>query len=286
LNKPLIITLFLLVVGLPLAAQDPDYLRRTHIVFTGGAMNYIGDLNNQSALSLPDPAFGLGLRTSLGNRWAVRYEAAYGNVHSGDYIERRNLSFKSKIIEAAAIGEFNFWNYGVGATDKTWVFYMYGGIGAFYFNPQASYTDADGTVHWVDLQPLCTEGQGSLAYPDRKAYRRLQLMIPFGVGMKARLNKTFSISMEYGFRKTWTDYLDDVSTTYVETDVLQQVASDPELAVRLADRSGEVVEGYVNAPGIKRGDDSLDDWYAYLHLSIGINLETLLGWTRSKRCKL
>lgn len=278
--------MLLSVLTLPLKAQEGDFLRRTHIIFSGGAMNYIGDLNNQSALTMPDYAFGLGLRTSMGNRWAVRYEAAYGNVHSGDYIDRRNLSFRSKIFEAAALGEFSFWNYGVGATDKTWVFYMYGGLGLFYFNPQASYLDAAGTEYWVDLQPLCTEGQGSQAYPDRKPYRRLQLMLPFGVGMKARLNKTFSVSIEYGFRKTWTDYLDDVSTTYVETSVLEQMASDPELAVMLADRSGEVVEGYVNAPGIKRGDDSLDDWYAYLHLSIGINLETLLGWTRSKRCKL
>ena len=278
--------MLLALLAWPLAAQSDDYLRRSHIVFSGGAMNYIGDLNNQSALTMPDPAFGFGLHTSLDNRWAVRYEAAYGNVHSGDYIERRNLSFKSKIIEAAAIGEFNFWNYGAGATDKSWVFYMYGGLGLFYFDPMASYTDVDGSVQWVRLSPLHTEGQGSLDYPDRKPYRLVQLMIPFGVGMKARLNKTFCVSVEYGFRKTWTDYLDDVSTTYVCAEVLQQTASDAELAARMADRSGEVVEGYVNAPGIKRGDDSLDDWYAYLHLSVGINLETLLGWTRSKRCKL
>ncbi len=248
-------------------------------------MNYIGDLNNQSALTMPDGAFGVGLHTRLDNRWAIRYEAAYGHVHSDDYIERRNLSFRSSIVEAAVIGEFNFWNYGVGATDKTWVFYLYGGIGAFHFDPMTSYTAADGTVQWVRLQPLHTEGQGSLLYPGRKQYSLFQLMLPFGVGMKARLNKTFCVSVEYGFRKTWTDYLDDVSTTYVDAEVFDEVASDPELAAFLADRSGEVVDGYVNAPGIKRGDDSLDDWYAYLHFSVGINLETLLGWTRSKRCK-
>lgn len=249
-------------------------------------MNYIGDLNNQSALSLPDGAFGIGLHTRLDNRWAIRYEAAYGHVYSNDYIPRRNLSFRSSIIEAAAIAEFNFWNYGVGATDKRWVFYMYGGLGAFRFDPMASYTDGDGNTQWAQLQPLHTEGQGSSDYPDRKPYRRVQIMLPFGVGMKARLNKTFSVSLEYGFRKTWTDYLDDVSTTYAGADAIGATSADPELAAMLADRSGEVADGYVNAVGVKRGDDSLDDWYAYLHLSVGINLETLLGWTRSKRCKL
>jgi len=275
-----------MVITAPLAAQGDDYLRNTHVVLSGGAMNYIGDLNNQSALTIPDAAYGAGLHTQYGNRWAVRYGANYGHVHSDDYIARRNLSFRSRIIEAYAIGEFNFWNYGVGATDKTWVFYLYGGIGGFWFDPMAAYTDAEGNTLWARLQPLHTEGQGSVEYPDRKPYRRLQVMLPFGVGIKARLNKTFYLSIEYGFHKTWTDYLDDVSTTYVGADVLQEVASDPELAARLADRSGEVVADYVNAPGIKRGDDSLDDWYACLNISLGINLETLLGWTRSKRCKL
>ena len=287
LNKrQLIVLALLLPLTSGLSAQRDDFLGTSHLVLSGGAMNYIGDLNNQSAMSIPDPAFGVGLHTRFNNRLSMRYEAAYGGVHSSDCIVRRNLSFRSKIIEASVLGEFNFWNFGVGATDKNWVFYIYGGLGVFYYDPMASYTDADGALQWARLQPLHTEGQGSLEYPGRKPYKLVQAMLPFGVGVHWRLNKTFMLSVEYGFRKTWTDYLDDVSTTYVGADVLGQTASDPELAVRLADRSSEVVDGYVNAAGIKRGDDSLDDWYAYLHLSVGISLETLLGWTRSKRCKL
>ena len=270
----------------PLRAQSDDIIRTGHIVLAGGAMNYIGDLNNQSALGIPDPCFGAGLHSRIDNRWAVRFEAAYGSVHSNDYIKRRNLSFSSKIVEASVVGEFSFWEYGVGATDKQWAFYLFGGIGGFFFDPMATYVDAAGNTQTVRLQPLHTEGQGSEAYPDRKQYSRLQLMMPFGIGIRSRLNKTFTVSIEYGFRKTWTDYLDDVSTTYVGADVLQQSSSDPELAAILADRSGEVEPGYVNAAGIKRGDDSLNDWYAQLQVSIGISLETLLGWTRSKRCKL
>ena len=267
-------------------AQQDDFLRRSHLLLAGGGMNYIGDLNNQSAFGTPDVAYGFGLRTRIDNRWAVRYEATKGSVHSDDWLELRNLSFRSDIYEATVLFEFSFWNFGAGATDKPWAFYLFGGFGVFWFDPMASYIDADGSEQWVRLQPLHTEGQGSLEYPDRKPYRQLQMNLPFGVGVKMRLGKAFSLNIDYGFRKTWTDYLDDVSTTYVGATVLSQNAIDPEMAVRMGDRSGEAVEGYVNAPGIKRGDDSLNDWYACMHLSLGISLETLLGWTRSKRCKL
>ena len=89
-----------------------------------------------------------------------------------------------------------------------------------------------------------------------------------------------SLTAEYGFRKTWTDYLDDVSTTYVGSEVLLAGVQDGVLAAALADRS-EVP----NAVGIKRGDDSLDDWYSYFNLSLGMNLDMLFGWMRSKRCR-
>ena len=246
-----------------------------------GGMNYLGDLNNQSAFGTVHMAGGVGVRNRLNNRWAVRVEAAYGSISAEeDYIELRNLSFQSKIYEGSALVEFNFRPCGGGATDGNWTPYIFGGLCLFHFNPQATYVDSTGATMLVDLQPLGTEGQGMAAYPERKPYQRLQVGLPFGVGFKWRISKSFSLSAEYGFRKTWTDYLDDVSTTYVAFD-------DPtSLAAQMADRSGEVREGYVNAPGIKRGDDSLNDWYSYFHLSVGISLETLLGWTQKKRCKL
>ena len=249
-------------------------------------MNYLGDLNNQSALTMPRLAGGFGWRYNFDNRWAFRLQASYGSVAcEKDYNKLRNLSFKSGILEFAALAEFNFAPYGPGATEKKWTPYLFGGLALFHFNPMASYTVADGETRWAELQPLCTEGQGSTLYPDRRPYTLTQLCFPFGVGVKFRLSKSFSFSAEYGFRMTWTDYLDDVSKTYVGSDLLLTNADDGALAASLADRSGEVIEGYINAPGIKRGDDSLDDWYAYFHITLGVNLETLFGWMRSKRCR-
>lgn len=267
-------------------AQRDDFIGRSELLLSAGGMNYIGDLNNQSVFGQPHTAASAGLRCRLDNRWALRIEAAGGLLESGDYIERRNLSFRSNLYEVSALAEFNFWNYGYGNTDKSFVFYLYSGVTAFHFNPMAHYVLADGTESWAALQPLHTEGQGSVEYPDRRPYPLTEVAMPLGVGFKSRIGKSLSFSIEYGFRMTLTDYIDDVSTTYVGSDLLIGNCADGELAAQLADRSSEVVPGYVNAPGIKRGDDSLNDMYAYLHISLGLKLETILGWTRSKRCKL
>lgn len=276
----------LLGVGSTLSAQREDFLSRSELLLMGGGMNYIGDLNNESALTLPRLAGGVGLRYRFDNRWALRVEASYGQIGCDeDYNELRNLSFRSDIIEGAVLAEFNFAPFGPGATERLWTPYLFGGLGVFHFNPMAMYTLGDGQEMWAELQPLHTEGQGSTQYPDRKAYARMQMCLPFGVGVKVRLGKNFSLAAEYGFRKTWTDYLDDVSKTYVEHDLLQSNSDDGALAEQLADRSGEVQEGYVNAAGVKRGDDSLDDWYAYLHVSLGVSLDAMFGWMRSKRCR-
>jgi len=276
----------LLGVGSTLSAQREDFLSRSELLLMGGGMNYIGDLNEESALTLPRLAAGAGIRYRFDNRWSLRVEVSYGQIGvDEDYNKLRNLSFRSGILEGAVLGEFNFAPFGPGATERLWTPYIFGGVGVFHFNPMARYTLGDGEEHWAELQPLCTEGQGSTLYPDRKMYQLYQFCLPFGVGVKVRLGKVFSLAAEYGFRKTWTDYLDDVSKTYVGSDFLIANSRDGALASQLADRSGEVEEGYVNAVGIKRGDDSLDDWYAYLHISVGISFDAMFGWMRSKRCR-
>lgn len=270
----------------PTQAQRQDFLSRSELLLMGGGMNYIGDLNNQSALTIPRLAAGVGLRYRIDNRWALRGEVSYGSVAcEEDYNKLRNLSFKSDIWELSALAEFNFAPFGPGATERLWTPYIFGGLGVFHFNPMAKYTLGDGEEMWAELQPLRTEGQGSSEYSDRKLYPLTQICVPFGVGIKCRLGKAFSLAAEYGFRMTWTDYLDDVSKTYVGSALIMQNSDDGALAAQLADRSGEVVEGYVNAVGIKRGDDALNDWYAYFHVSVGISFEVLLGWMRSKRCR-
>ncbi len=155
----------------------------------------------------------------------------------------------------------------------------------FRVDPTAQYTNGSGEVVEVALQPLRTEGQGSNEYPDRQPYALTAPMMPFGVGFRVKPNDMLTFGVEYGFRKTWTDYLDDVSTTYVGSELLNRYHSDGEAAL-LADRSGEVVEGYVNAVGIERGDDSLDDWYAYLNAYVSFRLDKVFWFVGKKRCDM
>ena len=271
----------LLLAARPLTAQEGDLLSRSEVVLQGGGMNYLGDLNDQSIAGEVHAAFGAGVRCRIDKRWSVRLAGAYGSVSaSEDWLPARNLSFRSKVYEGAVMAEFDFRPYGLGATDHQWTPYIFGGVAVFHFGPEAEYVDPQGQRQWVPLQPLHTEGQGTTAHQDRRPYPLTQLAMPFGVGVRCRLNKNFSLAAEYGFRKTWTDYLDDVSTTYVGAELLQAEVADGALAATMADRSATP-----NAIGIKRGDDSLDDWYSYFCVSVGINMNTLFGWMRSKRCR-
>ena len=280
-HKHIVLYFLTLLTTVPVVAQRDDILSRSELLFRAGGMTYIGDLNNQSVFGDVHLAGGGGIRIRIDNRWSVRAEGAYGTVSAmEDWLPKRNLSFRSRITEASAIAEFNFRPFGGGATESQWTPYIFGGVAVFHFNPQTQYINPQGDTLWMELQPLCTEGQGTTAYPDRAPYPLTVLSMPFGVGMKVRVSKNISLSAEYGFRRTWTDYLDDVSTTYVGGDLLRKEVENGTVAAQLADRS-EVA----NAVGIKRGDDSLNDWYSYFNLSAGINLNCLFGWMRSKKCR-
>ncbi len=278
----LLLTTFL---GVSSTGHAQQWLGSTEIGFTAGGMNYIGDLNGQSMLGTVNLALGGYVRYNFDERWSMRFDMDYGHLEGGnpDVIERRNLSFRSYLFEGSLRAEFNFFPYSMRDDHFRWSPYLFGGLGFFAFNPKAYYTDPlSGESGWYELQPLGTEGQGTPLAPDRTRYVLKQLSMPFGVGFKYRVSKSFSFSAEYGFRKTWTDYLDDVSTVYVDNDQLEYYSGTT--AAGLADRSSEVEEGYVNAAGIKRGDDSLDDWYAYFNVSMSVSLDLLFGFMLKKKC--
>ena len=277
-----LLPLLLLLAALP-PARAQNLLARSELGPSAGVMTYLGDLNNQSMFGQPNLAGGLLARINIDTRWAVAFGGTYGHISGGnpDVIAQRNLSFRSYIAEGFIRAEFNFFPYGLRyGTQKRWTPFLFCGFALFKFNPMAQYGG-----EWYALQPLGTEGQGTLAYPDRQRYKLLETAMPFGVGMRWRLSEGAHLAVEYGWRKTWTDYLDDISTTYVGSEVLSGEDGGGEMAVILADRTGEVVPDYVNAIGIKRGDDSLDDWYAYFNVTLTISTELLFGWLRGKTCE-
>ena len=275
--------LILLFLVLTFGARSQLRYANMELGIAAGGMSYLGDLNNQSMLGKQRPGGMLLFRYNTGQRWVVQFSGGYGQIEGGnpDVIKRRNLSFRSKVVDMAVNVQFNFLPFGKdGLGSYQWTPYLFAGYGFFGFNPKAEYTNpATGETQWYELQPLGTEGQGSDLYPDRAKYALIERTMPFGLGIKWKPTKYVVLGLEYGFRKTWTDYLDDVSTTYVEHEVLKDIGGD--MSVVLSDRTGEVVPGYENAPGIQRGDDSLNDWYAFLGLTFTVRLDavmTFFGW--------
>ena len=269
----------LLLALLPLMAHSQTPRKDAEIGLLLGGMNYIGDLNSQSVLGRVNPAGSFIFRYDFHSRWAVQAGFAYGHIEGGnpDAVAMRNLSFRSRVIEGTLTVQFNFAPYQKGTYAQRFTPYMFAGIGVFGFNPKAQYNG-----QWYELQPLCTEGQGLLQYPDRTPYSLIQVSIPFGLGIKCRVGKYFTVGAEYGFRKTWTDYLDDVSTTYVEPELL--TANTEAMAANLSDRSGEYEACHTYAPGTQRGDDSLNDWYSFFGISITVKLSIFDVFRKHQRC--
>ena len=148
--------------------------------------------------------------------------------------------------------------------------YFFAGAAGFWFDPYGKYEGK-----WYRLKPLCTEGQGLL--PTRKKYSSIQVAIPFGIGLRYKLgrNSMWSMGIEYGVRWTFTDYLDDVSTTYIDPDLL--AAYKGELAVELSNpgHSSDPSDPLYSSTraGQQRGDPRDKDTYMFAVISLYYNLE-------------
>lgn len=232
----------------------------------GGMAYYIGDLNQTGHFMYQDPAGGLGFRYNINSRFALRANAWVGKVHASDgnsnsAVQRqRNLSFESLIIEGSAQAEFNFYPFKIG-TDEFFSPYIFIGAGGFHFNPQAKIGSDK-----YDLRQLSTEGQGTAAKPGSKRYKLTQLTMPFGLGFRWSIGRHVGIGFEWGMRKTFTDYIDDVSTTYPDAVAL----NSPE-AIILSDRTLNKDPNISNI-GRQRGDSKNQDWYSFTGIILSFTL--------------
>lgn len=236
------------------------------IGITGGLMYYIGDLNpTRHYPKGTKPAVGIVFRHNINDRYAIRLQGLYGTLQASDsnspdsLQQLRNLSFRSRLFEAAVLFEINFFKYrDKGKEGKFWTPFIFGGLAYFRADPQAQLGDT-----WIRLQPLGTEGQGTTV-ADRDIYKIDQIAIPFGAGLKANVGR-FDFQLEWGLRRTWTDYIDDVSGKYVDNGLLE--FENGPIAAIYADRSGLPQAGISNT-GRARGDTNTRDWYQYTGFSI------------------
>tara|TARA_B100000902_G_scaffold365033_1_gene385573 strand:- start:32633 stop:33367 length:735 start_codon:yes stop_codon:yes gene_type:complete len=214
-------------------------------------------------------AGGITYRKNLDRRFTFKSSMLYTNIYADDANSsnpikiNRNLKFKSDLIELSGQIEFNFLPYETGNSLYSWSPYIFTGASIFRFNPMSEASDG----RWYSLQELGTEGQGTDGeYSYRKQYSLTQISIPFGGGVKIGINENFNIILEYGLRKTFTDYIDDISTTYVGVPVEW---SGDEITIELADRS---LDGPQQS-GIARGDDTTKDWYSFSGITLSFTLK-------------
>jgi opacity protein-like surface antigen len=258
-----LLLLSILCPGITVAQQ------RLHLTLFGGLSNYSGDLQEKRfTLQQSNFAFGAGLKYDVTPNFAFRVAFNHGTIEGDDkksgnpLLQARNLSFMSKVTEGSVLLEYTLLNL----EERRVSPYIYSGLTAFHFNPYAY----DTLGNKIYLQPLGTEGQGMGQYPDRKPYKLTQLAIPLGVGIKFRISDNTVLAYEVTVRKTFTDYLDDVSKTYVDQFALAQAHGLK--AVAMAYRGGEVKGGSTTYPedGTLRGGSKYKDWYYFTGFTIYI----------------
>lgn len=260
----IILLSFILIVR---SSYSQEIDKSLSIALYPGIINYQGDLNpNSFTFQKIHLSTGIVLRKPLGRWLAVRAGAGFGKLEAADkwnrdYLKCRNLSFKSNITEAHIALEFTFPDISTHKISP----YVHSGIAVFHFNPWAY--DSEGKK--IFLKHLSTEGQGLPEYPGQKPYKLTQAAFVFGGGLKFSITNAFIIGIEMSQRKTFTDYLDDLSSDYVDRDVLYN-ARGPK-AIELSYRCNSTDENRPLYPnqGDQRGNPHEMDWYYF----VGINLE-------------
>ena len=243
-----LLLLFIIFLAIGASAQ-----RSSEIGLSGGGSYYIGELNPGKPFVYTKPAFGIFYRRNLNSRLAWQLHGFRGTLKGVDgassYFSDRNLNFESKVTEIAAQFEVNFFEYFIGSRKNRLSPYIFGGVGVFMFKPTGV---LNGTKY--ELKPMGTEGQGITGGPAQ--YKLTQLCFPFGIGMKYSLSQYIGLGMEWGMRKTTTDYIDDISGTYFD-----MTGAEP-IAQQLADPSG------THTTGMQRGNSKNEDWYSFAMISI------------------
>jgi hypothetical protein len=244
----------------------------------GEGKKFIGDVNVKNSELCATIFFTTYYKNVVG----LRTEATWGVVKASDNVlaslkqntfgrYERNLNFRSTIFEIMAAVEIQPLYLLQQYNTKPKLYrispYVLGGIGFFRFNPT---TKLNGTL--VELQPLRTEGQGFAEYPDRKPYKLKQFNFPVGGGIKFKIVSNVNLSAECVYRILQTDYLDDVSTTYVERKLFRKYL-DPGVATNaeaLYDRQREIDPTHVTNVGDIRGNPDKKDSYFSFNIKLGI----------------
>lgn len=264
---------------------------RYEVYYGVGATNFLGELGGANQIGtnfvrdlefkMTRPLLNLGIRYRITETISNKTMLSYGWLKGDDksttemFRANRNLNFKANLAEFSTQFEYSIirekqghrYNLrrvrGIKGFKTNTYFFL--GIGGFFYNPKGQHVD--GT--WHSLQPLGTEGQGIV--PTRKKYSRFSVCIPYGIGFKYGLNRRWNIGLEYGIRKTFTDYIDDVSTTYFDNQLIMEHSGA--IAADLADPSPGTNPNWTAAYQ-QRGDAKDKDTYMFMMINVTVKLYT------------
>lgn len=283
--KKIIALLLLLNICFVANAQ----LDKFEVGLTFGGSNYVGDINSsfnsnednaqwnqfESSFDFYNVNFmwGAVVRYNFNPRWVLNTSFSISKLEGQDsyFGNPRNLSFYTDIKEFSSVIEFNFLDYQTGSRKHRIAPYIFVGLAGFHFNPKTDIVNPiSQELESIFLRDFNTEGQGLPGY--QEVYSRYCLAIPFGLGIKFSASEYISIGLQWGFRKTFTDYIDDISTRYVDHGTMIEWAG--ELGAAAADRTHELegMEGLYNEHNLARGNEKTKDWYNFFGITITTKL--------------
>ncbi|MEZ4906562.1 MAG: DUF6089 family protein [Saprospiraceae bacterium] len=249
-----------------------------------GQSKYYGDLSSSGDFkNTIHPAFQLYYNYYFNKYLITRISLAHGKISGDDkystqqWQQERNLSFESSIIEGSIVAQLH-----VLGSDKFISPFFYGGFNVFHFNPKTLYKG-----EWVYLQPLGTEGQGSELHPEKIKYSLYDVSMVMGAGIKIRINSRFSLSFELGWRKCSTDYIDDISTNYVNYAEIKR--TNGTLAAELSDRTPEylgIENPLTRETGAIRGNPDNKDYYvmSFTNFVYKFNSDKTIKLSKKVKC--
>lgn len=232
-----------------LLSVNPSFAQKYgEIGIMAGGSYYIGDLNQDKHFLLTKPAIGGFIRHNFNERFAAKISGTFSSIEGDDSVSKinlyRGLDFKSSLIDISTTFEINFFNYFIGSKRQFITPFWYGGIGVVFFKPKR-----------------LNGGDPAGSYTEKVTYKTMALSFPFGIGLKYSLNDMLGMSVHWGMQKVFTDYLDDVSTTYEVIDNITDPAGTHEL-------------------GMQRGNSQDKDWYSI----IGISISKKINYLSKEKC--
>jgi hypothetical protein len=251
-----------------------------------GKSVYWGDLNAPAMSVNLNKNGGLAIQVfgekNIKEQVGLRANVLFGNLQGNDANSSidsqisRNLSFKSKLFEFSFLAKYYIFGYSPYSQEKVFSPFVSVGLAGFYYNPTTVY---NGTTY--ELQPLGTEGQGNVNYGPK--YRKFAGALPFGAGAALRIGQTMDIQFDVIARRTTTDFIDDLSGSYVNYNELKSLNGD--LAAILSDRTIEVDPAFEvgsRPTGAQRGGSRYKDWYITAMITLGFTISDASTFNRRK----